>query len=57
VSGSTDELDLKARVDDPATLEAARAILEHVGYEVVMLGYFVAAYERRMGRPARIAAS
>ena len=82
MSGSTDELELKARVDDPATLslrgghkhreeqetrladaETARAILEHLGYEVVMrilpegLGYFVAAYERRTGRPARIAAS
>jgi adenylate cyclase class IV len=33
VSGSTDELELKARVDDPA---GAALIVERLGYEVVM---------------------
>jgi len=48
VSGSTDELELKARVDDPAALEAA---LQRAGAELVFRGEM---QDRRYDRDGRL---
>jgi len=50
VSGSTDELELKARVDDPAALEAA---LRQAGAELVFRGEML---DRRYDRGGRLEA-